>query len=256
MSDVTVGKIYNFIDSFAPFSLQQSYDNSGICVGSRNMPVTRILTALDITRDVVLEAEEKGCELVISHHPVIFRGLKTLDPDHPAVMLAARGIAAICAHTSFDSAEGGMNDLLALKLGLKIIEPLSFDEGKPMGYVCEMPFECSEEHLAGVCKRALGCRAVRYTKTGKSIIRVGLCSGSGADLIFEAVEKGCQALITGDVKHNFFIDADNLGFCLIDAGHFYTENIFHDFIKEKIEGDFAGVTVTKSERFDDPVLVM
>ena len=231
---ITVGQIYDLIDSFAPFSGQQSYDNSGLCVGSRNASVSRVMTVLDITRDAVLEAEKLGCELIISHHPVIFKGLKTLDPDEPAVMLAARGIAAICAHTSFDSAKGGMNDLLAQRLGLEVLEPLCFEEGKPMGYVCELPFECSVSHLASVCKRKLGCEYVRMTKASGSVKRVGVCSGSGGSLISAAINSGCDALITGDCKHSAFIEAVNKGFCLIDAGHYETENIFHEFMAGKL----------------------
>lgn len=256
MTNITVGDIYDLIDGFAPFSAQQSYDNSGICAGSRNMTVTKILTALDITCDVVREAAEKGCELVISHHPVIFRPLRTLSPDDPAVMLAANGIAAICAHTSFDSAEGGMNDLLAEKLGLSITEPLTYEDGKPIGYVCELPFECSASHLASICKKKLGCKVVRYTDPQRSITRAAVCSGSGGDLLGAAAAKGCEALITGDVKHSCFIEAKNSGLCLIDAGHFYTENIFHEALAERIAAEFPELVISCSEAMQDPVSIV
>lgn len=252
----TVGDIYDHIDSFAPFSRQQSYDNSGICVGSRSIKVTRVLTALDITKSVAREAAEKGCELVISHHPVIFRARKTLSPDDPAVILAANGIAAICAHTSFDSAAGGMNDILAEKLGLKIIETLCFEEGQPIGYVCEQTFESSAAHLAAECKKRLGCKTVRYTACSGSIKKVAVCSGSGGDLLSAAMDKGCGALITGDVKHNEFIEAENAGFCLIDAGHYYTENIFHRALAEKIAERFSELVFIQAESGGDPVTVI
>lgn len=252
----TVGDIFDLIDSFAPFSQQQSYDNSGICAGSRSQSVTRILTALDITCDVVKEAAAKGCELVISHHPVIFRPLRTLSPDDPAVMLAAGGISAICAHTSFDSAAGGMNDLLAERLGLSVVEPLAIEDGKPIGYVCELSDEAGAADLASLCKQRLGCRVVRYTDTARSITRAAVCSGSGGDLLGAAAAKGCEALITGDVKHSCFIEAQNRGFCLIDAGHFYTENIFHEALAERITAAFPEVTAIRSESSADPVLVI
>lgn len=254
--NTTVGQIYDLIDSFAPFSGQQSYDNSGLVVGSRDSEVLRALTALDITNDVVREAAEKRCQLIISHHPVIFRPLKKLDPREPAVALAAKGIAAICAHTSFDSAEGGMNDLLAQRLGLKVIEPLAYEEGKPMGYVCVLPFESSASHLAEVCKKKLGCEVIRMTKAGGSVKRAAICSGSGASLISEAIAKGCDALITGDCKHSAFIEAVNSNFCLIDAGHYHTENIFHEFIAQKLTEEFPTLTVMQSEAFTDPVTIV
>lgn len=249
---MTVGEVYIFLDSIAPFSLQQSYDNSGICAGSRDIEVTRILTALDITHEVVDEAERLGCELIISHHPVIFRPIRVATLENPAVRVAALGKAAICAHTSFDSAEGGMNDLLAERLGLTTIEPLDFDEGKPMGYICETPESFTAEQLAALCKEKLGCRVVRFTPCEGGITRVGVCSGSGGSLLGAAKAKGCGALITGDCKHSDFVSARNEKFCLIDAGHFHTENIFHEQLAAKLKEQFPAVEVIKSEAFTDP----
>lgn len=249
---MTVGKVYDFLDSIAPFGLQQSYDNSGICAGSRDIEVSRVLTALDITHKVVDEAESLGCELIISHHPVIFRPIRVASLENPAVRIAALGKAAICAHTSFDSAEGGMNDLLAAKLGLKTLEPLGFDEGKPMGYVCETSESYTTEQLAALCKEKLGCTVVRYTPGSGSITRVGICSGSGGSLLNTAKAKGCGALITGDCKHSDFVSARNEKFCLIDAGHFHTENIFHEQLAAKLTERFSELTVIKSQAFTDP----
>lgn len=249
---VTVGDVYDFLDSIAPFSGQQSYDNSGICAGSRDIEVTRILTALDITHDVVDEAEDKDCQLVISHHPVIFRPIRVASMDNPAVRLAALEKAAICAHTSFDSAEGGMNDLLAEKLGLKTVEVLDYDEGKPMGYVCETDRSYTAEELARLCKERLGCTVVRFTPTAEEITRVGICSGSGGGLLNAARAKGCPALITADCKHSDLVAARNDRFCLIDAGHYHTENIFHEYLAEKLTERFPSLEVIRSKAFTDP----
>ena len=248
---MTVGEVYDFLDSIAPFSGQQSYDNSGICVGSRDIEVSRILTALDITHEVADEARELECELVISHHPVIFRPLRQVSLNDPAVRLAAMGKAAICAHTSFDSAAGGMNDLLAERLGLSVLEVLDYDEGKPMGYVCDTGKSFDAAALAAHCKERLGCTVVRYTP-GELTTRVAVCSGSGGGLIDAARAKGCSALITGDCKHSSFVDARNLGFCLIDAGHFHTENIFHESLAAQLLERFPQLRVMRSERFTDP----
>lgn len=249
---MTVGEVYDFLDSIAPFSLQQSYDNSGICAGSRDITVTKILTALDITHDVVDEAERLGCELVISHHPVIFRPIRTVSLNDPAVRLAAMGKAAICAHTSFDSAEGGMNDLLAAKLGLSVQEVLCYDEGKPMGYVCKTENAISSRQLAALCKERLGCTVVQFTPSDESISLAAICSGSGGSLINAAIAKGCGALITGECKHSDLVAARNLHFCLIAAGHFHTENIFHEDLAARLTEHFPDVTVIRSEAFADP----
>ncbi len=252
----TVGEIYDYIDTFAPFSQQQSYDNSGICVGGRDMPVKKVLTALDITKAVADEAALGGFQLVISHHPVIFRPLKCLTAEQPAVALANSGIAAVCAHTSFDSAQGGMNDLLAQKLGLKPLQTLVYEEGKPIGYVCTAAFETSAAHLASQCKKRLGCKVVRYTETPASIAKIGICSGSGGGLWRAAAAAGCQAMVTGDVKHSDFVEAADNGFCLIDAGHFYTENIFHAALAEKLAEKFPELVIERSKAFTDPVSVI
>lgn len=252
----TVGEIYDFINEIAPFSLQQSYDNSGICAGSRDMPVSRVLTSLDITGAVADEAAEKGCELVLSHHPVIFRPLRVLSPENPAVKLAVRGIAALCMHTSYDSAEGGMNDLLAAKLGFSVAEVLDMDEGKPMGYVCTAGRSYTARELAEHCKAVLGCKVVRYTECEGSTDRIGVCSGSGGSCLGAAAAKGCGALITGDVKHSDMVAAKDSGFCLIDAGHFSTEDIFHEDIARRLKERFPGLEVSKAESFCDPVDVV
>ena len=253
---ITVGDIYSFINEIAPFSLQQSYDNSGICAGSRDMPVTRVLTSLDITSAVVDEAAAKGCELVLSHHPVIFRPLRTLSPDNPAVKLAVKGIAAICMHTSFDSAEGGMNDLLAAKLGFTVREVLDYDDGKPMGYVCKPEKAFTAHTLAEHCKTLLGCKVVRFTDAPAPIDLIGVCSGSGGSCLKAALSKGCGALITGDVKHSDFVAASDCGFCLIDAGHYYTANIFHADIARRLCERFEGLEVVPAESFPDPVQIV
>lgn len=252
----TLGEIYDFINEFAPFSQQQSYDNSGICVGDRDMQVKKILTALDITSAVVREADEKDCQLVLSHHPVIFRPLKTLSASEPAVMLAARGIAALCMHTSYDSAAGGMNDLLAEKLGLEIEKVLDYEEGKPIGYVCTLKEGVSANELARRCKNVLGCKIVRFTDNERVIKRVAICSGSGGSMLNVAMSQGCDALITGDVKHSDFVAAGNLEFCLIDAGHFYTENIFHADIAHRIKERFPEIEVCMAENSVDVVEVV
>lgn len=249
---MTVGEVYDVLDNIAPFELQQSYDNSGICAGSRELSVTRALTALDITNAVVDEAERLGCELVISHHPVIFRPIRSVSLDHPAVRLAALGKAAICAHTNLDSAKGGMNDLLAERLGLRVIEPLAFEEGKPMGYVCESEREFSAEELAKHCKERLGCTVVSYTQSVGKNSKIGICSGSGGSLLGAAVSKNCGALITGEVKHSDLVAASDSGFCLIAAGHFHTENIFHESLAKRLKERFPELEVIRSKAFEDP----
>lgn len=256
----TVKEIYSLLDKTAPFSMAESWDNSGLIVGNASgaciaeKNVTKVLTALDITKQVAYEAAESGADLVISHHPVIFSPLKNLSDDHPAVILAKNGISAICMHTNFDLAENGLNKYLCRILGLEPSEgvPLDYDEDKPIGCVCELTHEMSCRKLAELVKLRLGCQVVRYGNSSDSILKVGVCSGSGGSFLGGAIRNGCQALITGDVKHHDFIDAQNQGISVIDAGHFHTERIFCRFICELLEDSFPELSVTQAACCTDP----
>lgn len=247
---VTVKDIYELIDSIAPFSLQESYDNSGLVVGSFENSVKKVILALDITKSVANEAVQKDCDLVISHHPVIFNGLKQLDPENPAVILAGNGVSAVCMHTNFDIASGGMNDILCEKLGFAPIEPLAVENGLSIGYICESENGIMPQELAKKIKLALGNKVVRFVDTEKPLKRIAVCSGSGGSFLPCAVNKNADAYITGDVKHDVFIDAYNNDICLVDAGHYYTENIFYDFIKSKLTERFPtlGVSAAQSNK--------
>ena len=239
----TVYDIYSFIEDIAPYRLQEGYDNSGLNVGEMSAEVRSVLVALDCTAEVAREACQRDFDLVLTHHPVIFRGLKTLVPNDPAVILAAGGKNALSMHTNFDSAEGGMNDVLCKMLGLKPESALHEEHGVGCGYVCECD-GMNVRELAQRAKDVLGCRVVRFSGGEREIRRVGVCSGSGGSFLADAAEKGCQVLLTGDVKHDVFIDGENMGVSVIDAGHFYTENIFCEFIANELKNKFSGLSET------------
>lgn len=245
---MTVREIYNYIDSFAPFCTQESWDNSGLLVGDDSKEVGSIMLCLDITKEIAYEAVNENVSLVISHHPVIFSPLKSLTPDNPAVILSAGGVSAICMHTSFDFASGGLNDFLAEKLGVGKVLDTAIEDETGLGRIIELDEETSSKDLAQKTKEALRCKAVRLNLPEKQIKRVGVISGAGAGYYPLAAKKGCDALITGDVKHNQFIDAQNDGFSIIDAGHYYTENIITEYLLEKLKGFAENVFVAESNR--------
>lgn len=247
----TVKDIYYFLNEIAPFSLQEGYDNSGMLVGDFERPVKKILLALDITMQVANEAVSKNCDLVISHHPVIFNGLKKLEPNNPAVILAKGDVSAICMHTNFDSAVGGMNDILCEKLGLKPCESLAVENGVGIGYICELESECSAKDLAKSIKDSLGNRVLRYNDTNKSIKKVGVCSGSGGSFLPVVIAKKLDGYITGDVKHDVFVDANNHNICIFDAGHFHTENIFYDYISSRLKERFSDLSIAQADENRD-----
>ena len=248
--------IFLALDELAPFSSQVSWDNSGILVGNKLNTVKKIMLTLDITYETAVEACEINADLVISHHPVIFSPLKFLDESNPAVILSKHNINAICMHTNFDIANGGMNDILCERLGFVPNEGEVLNEIDNIGRICNLSKPADVLTIAKWVKDALGCRVVRYNDTGNKVSRVGICSGAGAEYFTDALQKGCQLLITGDIKHHDFIDARNAGISLIDAGHFYTENIFYDKLKAYLLSRFPELEIKVSEKNIDIVNVI
>ncbi|MCQ4021420.1 MULTISPECIES: Nif3-like dinuclear metal center hexameric protein [unclassified Ruminococcus] len=216
----TVKQIYGYIDKIAPFSSAMDFDNVGLLVGDESAAVTKALVCLDITASVVEEATNLECELIISHHPVIFNPLKSLNRGSVPYMLASRGINAICAHTNLDISPLGTNVQLAKKLDLAAIEPIE-NEPIAIGILkCEMSAKIFAKHV----KEKLGCKGLRYMDAGKRIKKVGICTGAGGDELYKIANK-IDAFVTGEIKHNQLIDAYNAGISIADIGHYRSEFI-------------------------------
>lgn len=245
----TVKDIYDFINEIAPFELQESYDNSGLCIGSNDSRADKVLIALDCTREVAQEALKKGCQLIVTHHPIIFHPLKKIDLKSLTAFLVGSQINVISAHTNFDSAK--MNDILCEKLGLVMREPLVIENGMPCGYVCDTEDAVLPEQMAKQIKTELENTVVRYNNTNRLLRRVGVCSGSGGSFLGAVLSKRCDAYITGDVKHDVFIDANNEGVCVFDAGHFHTENIFCEYMEKTLSEKFRNVDFMVAENSRD-----
>ena len=232
----TVKDIFEFINSIAPFEKQCEWDNSGLIVGNGNDEISKIGVVLDITNDAIKYASENGINLIISHHPVIFGGIKSVLSDDPTYLLVRNGISAICAHTSLDIAKGGVNDALADALGFKNAVPLSESGETEMVRVAETS-PVSGKELAKLCADKLSA-SVSIADSGKTIRKVALCGGAGADFMHDAMKSGCDALITGEAKHHEFLEAKAIGISLITAGHFETENPVVSVLADKIRSNF------------------
>ncbi len=251
----TVRDIYNYIDSFAPYRTQDSWDNSGLLVGDGSEQVTKALCALDASIPAILEAEKLGCQLILTHHPVIFDPLRSLDSTVPAALLFKKGIACISSHTNLDSAEYGISDMMVDKLGLKnlhkIIDINRNDPvtGRTVGYgsIGECEKEMTPDELARLCKERFYCIAIKYVAGNHNIKTVGMISGAGGSYVTNASDLGCDAYISGDVKQDNFIEAERLGITLIDAGHFETETIAMEYLKDKLGKQFPEVEFVVSE---------
>lgn len=245
-----VKDIYNFIDEIAPFRTQDSWDNSGLLVGRSEEKVTRVLLSLDATIGAVDQAHDSGCELIITHHPVIFHGLMSLDDSLPAARLLKYDIACISAHTNLDSAEYSISDMMVDTLGLKnshqLIDVNRRDTvtGRAVGYgaTAECEDELTPYELARLCKERFNCVAIKYVAGKRKIRRVGMVSGAGSECLYQAHKMGLDAFVTAEVKHHEFLDAQRLGLTLIDAGHHETEAIAMPYLKKLLEEKFSDVS--------------
>ena len=228
-------EIINSIESVAPRSAQEEWDNSGMQVGDTGRDIQSVLLTTDITEDVVNEAVLTGCQLIISHHPLLFHGLKQVCGQTPQAriveMAIKHNIAIYSAHTNLDSAQGGINTSLADKLGI-IDYRLLTESG--LGAIGKLPQPVPYADLIAHVRDVLKCTYVRYTRAKKDMIEtVALCGGSGAEFIEEAINQGADAYLTADCKYHEFQNADGrIG--LIDIDHWYSErharDIFHDIL--------------------------
>lgn len=240
-----VAEIYDFIDSIAPFKSAAEWDNPGLLVGDRLQEVSGIVTALDVTVQVLEEAQSLGCNLVVSHHPVIFSPIKNVLAGSIPYEAARRNISVLCAHTNLDIAQGGVNTALAAKLGLGEVKPISALD--PFGLVGVLPKAMTPADFAKQLTEALGL-SPRYNPLGREIVTVGLCGGAGADVLDIAVGEGTppDAFVTADVKHHEFLAAAAQGITLYDAGHYATENPVIPAITEMLQKAFPSTRVLRS----------
>ena len=236
----TVFDLYSAIDQFAPFSLSMDFDNTGILVGDRHQPVSKVLLALDCTMDVVNYAKEIGAQLIITHHPVIFHPIKRVNEDSVVYHLIRSQIAV-----NLDIAEGGFNDVLAQAVGLQNISGLELLDPAAQSYlgrIGTLSNSISASEFAALVKESLHARSVKFADAGNKIQKVALCSGSGADCLESALAVGADALLTSEVKQHEYLNAAAAGISIFDAGHFDTEDIVIETLKEKLAGIFPEIT--------------
>lgn len=239
----TVKDIYSFLDSLAPFSTSAPWDNTGLLVGNENSEVKRVMLSLDVTGDVIDEAIENSVDLVITHHPLIFEGVKSVTSDTLLYKAVSSGISFISSHTCLDIAKDGVNDCLANAVGLKNITSIEEDPFLKFGEIEEK----TEEEFVSLLKEKLSCN-VLYNSTGKKIKKVAFCSGSGGDLWGLSKEKGADALLTGEAKYHEFLDASFNNITIFACGHFGTEIVVIDTLKEKLEKEFNDIVFLKSNQ--------
>lgn len=244
---ISVLDVYNFIDEIAPFETALDFDNTGILVGDKNAVVNKIGVCLDITERVISDAIHTNCNLIISHHPIIFSPLKSVTSDNIAYKLISNNISAICAHTNLDAAAGGVNDCLSDLLGLSdIIEVADpkYENAPPIARLGVLPKAMEPDEFAAYVKEKLDCPDVRFCTNGKTIQKVGVCGGASSEMLETIFHSNADAFVTSEVKHHEWLIANNLDFTVIDAGHFSTEYVVVAPLSKMIKDRFNLTTLT------------
>jgi len=238
--------IIGVMEAWAPSRWAVESDNVGLLIGDRTRPVSRVLTALDLSEDVLREAVQGGFDFVITHHPLISRHvppINSITADNSLgkkiMTLIGNGIGLFCAHTNLDAAPGGVNDLLFDLFGLvdkqNLILPESPD-APTMGLMGSLPHAITLAELASFVGNVLKLNHVRYVgDADKQIHTVGLCSGNGGSHIKYALAKKCDVFITGDIGYHSALDVLEAGMCMIDATHYASEIPIAEAISSRVK---------------------
>ena len=235
---MTVKELYEKICERIPEHLSCEWDNDGImCAPDLSREVSKIIITLDITEEIVDYAIEGEFDLIISHHPLIFKPVTHLtEENHVArklIKLASNNVSAFSFHTRADKVSGGVNDLLAEEIGLRNVSPFGEDG---LGRIGTLPEESELELFCEDVKLALGADTVRYSDGYNSVKRVAVLGGDGKDCVRDAIAAGADTYVSGRLSYNVMEEAADMGINLVEAGHYFTEfpvtSFFRDIITE------------------------
>ena len=257
-----VREVTAVIEAFAPLSLQESYDNSGLIVGRPDDEVHKALLAVDVTEEVLAEAVAEGCDMVITHHPIVFHPMKRFNSasvtERCVEEAIRRGIVLYAAHTNLDSAPQGMSWRVAEMLGLENLEVLQAtnDSGAGFGVVGDLTHAVPSEVYMQRVMECFGVKALRHSDIVKpEVSRVAVCTGAGASLIDAARESGADLYLTADLKYNDFMRHENR-IILADMGHFESEYCAIQILFDILSKNLCIFAVRKSVCSRNPVNYM
>lgn len=221
---MTVLELYDKLNTAIPSSLSCEWDNDGLmCCPDSTREVKRVLVCLDVTAEAIERAITENCDAIMSHHPLIFKGLKSITDEsfipQKAIALIRAGISVMSFHTRLDALDGGVNDTLAELLELGDIVPF----GDGIGRIGTLSNSCDIESFAKTVKEVLGAPVVQYADAKKEVSRVAVLGGSGKDELPAAIAAGADTFVSGELSHHPMTDAPDMKINLVEAGHFYTE---------------------------------
>lgn len=275
----TVSMITEKLEQLAPKAAACDWDNPGLLVGRSDREVSRIYVALDATCTVVDAAIDAGCDLIVTHHPIIFRGVKSINDQSALGLklldLIRNDVSVFSMHTNFDSCPGGMADIVCAALGLRktgLMEPTGFlpkntqngaaeglqlrvveterevnPDAYGIGFTAELPEMLSAAELAARVKACFGLPFVQYYDAGMPIRRIACCPGSGRGELKEVLSLGVDAFLSGDMGHHEGLDLCEEGISLLDAGHYGLEHIFVHYIAEFLRAQFPEAEIIEEE---------
>lgn len=259
-----IQQIIEELEKWAPLSYQESYDNAGLIVGDPSTECNKILCSLDVTEKVLEEAIEIGANLVVAHHPIIFKGIKQLQMDsyvaRTVIKAIQNNIAIYAIHTNLDNLLNGVNKTIADKLHLEnrsILAPISNKESNQQiigaGMVGELPLETNELDFVKWLKEKFHLQTLKHTSfLNKPLKTIALCGGAGSFLISAAKQAQVDCFITSDLKYHEFFDADNQ-LLMIDIGHGESEQFVPQLIVEHLTTKFPNFAVLESKVKTNPV---
>lgn len=225
---MNVKELYSFLNDRIPKSLSCDWDNDGLmCASDTEREVRRAIVCLDVSDEIVRKAENEGFDVIISHHPLIFKGIKSISDDHGVsdkiIRLIKNDIAVMSFHTRFDAADGGVNDVLAEIFELENVEKIISD-GVPLGRIGYLKSEMDISDFALSVKEKLKCPFVSYSICSGKVHRLALVGGSGNDLCIDAASAGADTFLGGTIGYHTMTEAAAIGMNLVEAGHYYTED--------------------------------
>lgn len=232
-------ELYKYLDSVIPSSLSCDWDNDGLmCCGDPDKEIKKVLIALDITERTVEHAVNGSFDVILSHHPMIFKRIGAIEPSvgsaKKAIRLIKNDISAMSFHTRLDALEGGVNDILCTRLGVKGAVPFGPD-GEEMGRIGMLDAPITLDEFCKNVKEAIGAPIVLSSSCGKTVQKVALLGGDGKDFVSSAIKAGADTYISGRISYNVMAEAPEMGINLIEAGHFYTEHPVCEILRELVK---------------------
>ncbi len=246
----TVKNIYDYINSIAPFDTQEEWDNAGFLIGEFRKEVKKAVLCLDVTKAVAEYAKDVEEDLIISHHPVIFNGIKNVKKGSAVYTCIENDIAVISAHTNFDLAESGINYNLAMRLGLNDIKQI---DGSFLA-VGNLDYEMSIDDFAQFVSDTLDVSGLRYTDTEKPVKTIAVGGGACEEYIELAVQNA-DCFVTGDMKYHAMLECAENSYAVISAGHYETEHDSFIMLMDKLKALFADVEFLSANQ-KNPVLAV